>query len=62
MIKFIIIILLICGGAWAYFNVDFSQIGSNTNNAIQNEKTIKKFFDADKQGKEQLDKTIKENF
>ena len=34
----------------------------NTMNAIQNEKTIKVFFDADKQNKDQTKQTIKDNF
>ena len=27
--KWIILLLLVAAGAWAYFNVDFSQLGSN---------------------------------
>ncbi|CCY62794.1 MAG: hypothetical protein ACLSA2_04655 [Candidatus Gastranaerophilaceae bacterium] len=60
--KWIILLLLVAAGAWAYFNVDFSQLGSNAENAVRNEKTIKKFFESDQQGKDQLNKTIQENF
>lgn len=62
MIKWIVILLLVVGGIWIYFNVDFSQLGTNTENAIRNEKTIKKFFEADRQNKEETRQTIQENF
>ncbi len=62
MLKWIILLILIAGGVWVYFNVDFTQMGNNAENAIRNEKTIKKFFDADKQNKEQTQQTIRENF
>ena len=42
--KWIIILLLIAAGVWAYFNVDFTGAKNNaqesTMNAIKNEKTI----------------------
>ena len=62
MLKWIILLILIAGGVWVYFNVDFTQMGNNAENAIRNEKTIKKFFDANKQNKEQTQQTIRENF
>lgn len=62
MLKWIILLILIVGGVWVYFNVDFNQISDNAENAIRNEKTIKKFFDADKQNKEETQQTIRENF
>ena len=34
----------------------------NTMNAIKNEKTIKKFFDADQQNKQETQDTIRDNF
>lgn len=44
--KWIIILLLIAAGVWAYFNVDFTGAKNNaqesTMNAIKNEKTIGK--------------------
>ncbi len=62
--KFIIIVLLIAAGIWAYFNVDFANLKNNAQdgamNAIKNEKTIKKFIDSDQQGKEQLNQTMQE--
>lgn len=64
--KFIIIILLIAGGIWAYLNIDFTNLKTNVQNgamnSIKNEKTINKFLNSDKQGKEQLEKTLQENF
>ena len=49
--KWIIILLLIAAGVWAYLNVDFTGAKNNAQdsaiNAIKNEKTIKKFFDAE---------------
>lgn len=66
MLKWIIVILVIAAGAWAYFNLDLTgmknEAQDNTMNAIQNEKTIKVFFDADKQNKNQTQQTIKDNF
>ena len=60
--KWIILLLLIAAGIWVYFNVDFSKINTNAENALRQEKTLKIFFDADQQNKEETQKTIKENF
>ena len=62
MLKWIILLILIIGGIWVYFNVDFAQISNNAENAVRNEKTIKKFFEADVQNKEETQQTIKEHF
>lgn len=62
MLKWIILLILIVGGIWVYFNVDFNQVSNNAENAIRNEKTIKTFFDADKQNKEETQQTIRDNF
>lgn len=66
MLKWIIVILLIAAGVWAYLNLDLSgmknEAEDSTMNAIKNEKTIKVFFDADKQNKNQTRQTIKDNF
>ena len=64
--KCIIILLLIAAGVWAYLNVDFTGAKNNAQdsaiNAIKNEKTIKKFFDADQQNKQETQDTIRDNF
>ena len=64
--KWIIILLLIAAGVWAYLNVDFTGAKNNAQysaiNAIKNEKTIKKFFDADQQNKQETQDTIRDNF
>ncbi len=64
--KWIIILLLVVAGVWAYFNVDFTgaknNAQENTMNAIKNEKTINKFFEADKQNKQETQDTINNNF
>lgn len=64
--KWVIILLLIAAGVWAYLNVDFTEMKNNTQdntmNAIKNEKTIKKFFDADQQNKQETQDTIRDNF
>ena len=61
-----IILLLVAAGVWAYFNVDFTGIKNRTQdgamNTIKQEKTINKFFDADKQNKQETQNTINENF
>lgn len=63
---FILLILVIAAGVWAYLNLDFTgvkeQAQDSTMNAIKNEKTIKVFFDADKQNKDETQQTIKEHF
>ena len=60
--KWIVIALLVGAGVWVYFNVDFSQLGQNATETIKQEKTLKKFFDADSQNKEETKQTIEENF
>lgn len=62
MLKWIILLILIVGGVWVYFNVDFTQVSNNAENSVRNEKTIKKFFEADAQNKEETQQTIKEHF
>jgi len=59
--KWIILLLIAAAGVWAYLNVDFAQLGANTENTLRQEKTMKKFFDADQQNKDELNKTL-ENF
>ena len=60
--KWIVILLVAAAAVWAYMNVDFSNLGSNTTETIKQEKTLKKFFDADRQNKEETRQTIEENF
>ncbi len=64
--KWIILLLVIAAGAWAFFNFDIAGLkknaGDSTMDAIKNEKTIKVFFDADKQNKEETQETIREHF
>ena len=60
--KWIILLLLIAAGVWTYLNVDFSQVGEKAEETVKQEKTIKVFFDADQQNKDETQKTIKENF
>ena len=64
--KWSIILLLVAAGVWAYFNVDFTGIKNSTQNGAMNtikqEKTINKFFDADKQNKQETQNTINDNF
>ena len=56
--KWIVILLVIAAGVWAYNNVDFAQLGSQTESSLRQEKTMKKFFSADQQNKEQTQKVI----
>lgn len=60
--KWIIILLVVAAGVWAYLNVDFTNLGSNAEKTLRQEKTMKVFFDADKQNKDETQKTIQENF
>lgn len=60
--KWIILLLVVAAGVWAYLNVDFANLGTNTENTLRQEKTLKIFFDADKQNKEETQQTIQEHF
>ncbi len=64
--KWIILLLLIAAGAFIYFNVDLNKVNSTVNeeatNALKQEKTIKVFFDADQQNKDETQQTINEHF
>lgn len=62
--KWIVIILIGAIGAWAYFNnfsFDTTSTKTNTTNTLKQEKTMKKFFGADEQNKQQT-KEVLENF
>ena len=59
--KWIILLLVVAAGVWAYFNVDFSNIGQDSTNALRQEKTMKKFFGADEQNKQET-REVLENF
>lgn len=60
--KWIILLLVVAAGVWAYLNVDFANLGSNAENTLRQEKTLKVFFDADKQNKDETQQTIQEHF
>lgn len=60
--KWIILLLAIVAGVWVYFNVDLTNLGNNAQETIRQEKTLKKFFDADKQNKDETRQTIEEHF
>ena len=60
--KWIIILLVVAAGVWAYLNVDFANLGTNAENTLRQEKTMKIFFDADKQNKDETQQTIQEHF
>lgn len=60
--KWIIILLIVAAGVWAYFNVDFSNLGSDAQSKLREEKTMKVFFDAYQQNKGETQKIIQENF
>ncbi|MCR5261764.1 MAG: hypothetical protein K6C94_08000 [Candidatus Gastranaerophilales bacterium] len=51
--KWIIILLVAAIGCWAYFNVDFSNLNSQADQNLRQEKTLKKFFSADEQNKKE---------
>ena len=62
--KWIVILLIGAIGAWAYFNnfsFDTTNAKSNATNTIKQEKTLKKFFNADEQNKQET-KEVLENF
>ncbi len=64
--KWIVLLVVIAACAWAYFNVDFNKVNNTVNeeatNALKQEKTIKVFFDADQQNKDETQQTINEHF
>lgn len=63
VMKWIVLILIGAIGAWAYFNfnVDTTSAKQNATNTIKQEKTLKKFFNADEQNKQET-KDVLENF
>ncbi len=60
--KLFIFIAIVAVAIWAYLNVDFSQFKTDATNTIMQEKTMKKFFDADKQNKDETQKVIHEEY
>lgn len=61
--KWIVILLLLGVGIWIFASKsDFSEFQSKTESFIKQEKTLKKFFDADEQNKEETRKVIEEHF
>ncbi len=60
--KWIILLLVVAAGVWAYLNVDFANLGTDAEETLRQEKTMKVFFDADRQNKEETQQTIKEHF
>lgn len=62
IMKWIILLLVVAAGVWAYMNVDFSNFHNDATNTFKQEKTLKKFFDADKQNKDQTRDVIENNF
>ncbi len=58
--KWIVILLIAAAAVWAYFNVDFTQLGNDTTNTLKQEKTMKKFFNADQQNKEETQRVIED--
>lgn len=62
--KWIVILLIGAIGAWCYFNnfsFDTTSAKNSTTNTIKQEKTLKKFFNADEQNKQET-KEVLENF
>ena len=60
--KWILFLIIGAIGAWAYFNVDFSNINSNAQNTIKQEKTLKKFFESNRQNQNEINKTLQEDY
>lgn len=60
--KWIIILLVVGAGVWTFLNVDFTNFKSDAENTFKQEKTLKIFFDADKQNKQETQDTIRDNF
>ena len=51
MIRFLLLVLIVIGGYWAYNNVDMDQFKSSAINLFSKEKTIQKFNQEDKMNK-----------
>lgn len=58
--RWIIVLLIVAAGIWVYYNVDFSNFKSDSENTIRQEKTLKKFFSADEQNKEETRKVLEQ--
>jgi len=60
MLKLFFILFVIIGAYFVYNNVDFSKFKDDTTSTIRQEKTMKKFFDADRQNKEETQRVIQD--
>lgn len=60
--KWFVFILIAAAAVWVYLNVDFTQLHDDATNTIMQEKTLKKFFDADKQNKDETQRIIHEEY
>lgn len=58
MIRFLLLVLIIIGGVWAYNNVDLDQFKTNTINILSKEKTIKKFNSADQMNRDAVEDSL----
>lgn len=58
MIRFLLLVLIVIGGYWAYNNVDMEQFKSSAINLFSKEKTIQKFNQADKMNKETIEDSL----
>jgi len=58
--KWIVILLIAAAGIWAYYNVDFVNFKNQTNQTVRQEKTLKKFFNADEQNKKETQDVLRD--
>lgn len=60
MLKWFVILFIIVGAYFVCNNVDFSTLKDDATSTIKQEKTMKKFFDADNQNKEETQRVLKD--
>ena len=58
MLRFLLLLVIVIGGFWAYNNIDFNELSNSAINILSNEKTIKKFHQADKLNKDAIDESL----
>ncbi len=58
MIRFLLLVIIVLAGVWAYNNVDLEQFKANTINILSKEKTINKFNSADKMNRDAVEDSL----
>ena len=58
MIRFLLLVIIVIAGFWAYNNVDMDQFKNSAINMFSKEKTIQKFNQADKMNRDAVEDSL----